>query len=555
MVQISSGSFFHFFPIISFVLGINSLQKLRTPTPTRDSSPFSNHQLFPDGISVTSPVDASDSKLKVNDDDDSDDDEAPRKRQRTGPNARIAISNVPVKSRDDKCIIVDGGSKKRKLPSLQNFATPAVSAVDSEDTRMTRVAISDKGPSPTTSISSCVPTDSTIIDGGSKNHSLPSPQNVATPTVLEVDSEDTRHTRVAISNTGPSPTTSISSSVQIDSTIVDGGSSKHRLPSLQNFATRTVSEVDFKDTRMARVASNTEPSPTTSISSCVQFDSSPTTSIRTTPALSQNTPVKEGKTDNSTSTHSRKRVNELSGLLVSRPLSTSTSDSSISGVLKDREEPPRKTRVLALRSANGTKSKKSQSRIADQDELELWTNADVAHVRFRKPDELNLLGKVEEESTKSNVSHIMRYLMEMEAKSSGENVARNEGAISNCVQTQVATPESFGEKRTAKAPERTKTIKNIQAVDGLEGQEDEETRDDVNSPKVPLQLLEDWSTTLRALLKGKKKFQHQVCCDPSPLSNFLNSPSGLDRPQRCSSRDLQQASKHFCYFLSCPGSL
>ena len=500
---------------MSFVLGtIISSQKLRTLTPTRDSSPFTNHQLVPDGISVTSPTDTSDGELQVNDDDDSDVDEAvPSKRQRTGSNTRITISNVPVKSRDNECTNVDGRSKKRKLPSLQNFDTLAVG---SEDTRMTRVTISNKDPSPTTSISSCIPIDPTIIDGGPKNHELPSPQNFATPSVLVVDSEDTRHTHIAISNTEPSPTTSIPSSVQIDSTIVDSGSTKDKLPSLRNFATPTVSEVDSEDTRKTRVAiSNTEPSPTTSISSCVQFDSSPTTSIRTTPALSQNTPVKEGKADNSALTPSRKRVNGLSGLLVSRPLSTSTSDSSIS-VLKDREEPPRKTRVLALRSANGTKSKKSQSRIADQDELEMWTNADVAHVVFRKPDELNLLDEVEEEITKKNVSHILRYLMEMEAKSSGENVARNEGAISNCVQTQVATPESFGEERTAKASEWTKMDKDIQAVDGLEGQEDEETKDDVDSPQVPPQQLEDWSATLRALLKGKKKFQDQVCRDPSP---------------------------------------
>ena len=469
------GFFFLFFlSMIAFVLGKISSHKLRTPTSARDNSPLINGQLFPDGSSVTSSTDASDGELQVNNDIDSDVDEAvPCKRQKTGTgsNARITILNVLVKSRDEKSTIVDGGSKKHKLPGLQNFATS---------------------------------------------------------TVLAVDSEDMRVARVAISNTGPSPTTSVSSCVQIDSTIVDGGSEKHRLPSQQNFATPTVLAVDSKDTRMTRVAtSDAEPSPTTSISSCVQIDSSPTTIIRSTPALSQNTPVKEGKEDNSTSTHSpsRKRANGLSGFLVSRPLaissSTSTSDSSNSGVLKDLEELPKKTRGPALRPTNwsyGTKSKKSQGRIADQNELELWTNADVAHVGFRKRDELNLLEKVEEESTKRNVMHILTCLMEMEAKSSSGNVASDEGAISNCVQTQVAIPESVGEKRTSEAPEWMKMVKNIQAMDGLEGQEDKETRDDVNSPQVPLPQLEDWSTTLRSLLKGKKKFQHGVCCDLSPHS-------------------------------------
>ena len=65
----------------------------------------------------------------------------------------------------------------------------------------------------------------------------------------------------------------------------------------------TVSAVDSEDMRVIRVLVifNTEPSPLTSISSCVQIDPSPTTVIRTTPALSQqNTPVKEGKEGNST---------------------------------------------------------------------------------------------------------------------------------------------------------------------------------------------------------------------------------------------------------------
>jgi hypothetical protein len=331
MVQILSGSFFHFFFKISFVVGIILSHKLRTPTSARDNSPFINCQRFPDGSSVTSPTDASDGELQVNDDVDSGfDEEVPRKRQKTqtgitGSNARITISNVLVKSGDKKSTIVDG-----------------------------------------------------------------------------------------------------------------------------------------------------------------------------TPALSQNAPVKEGKQENSASTHNRKRVNGQSGLLVSRPLamstSTSISDSSNSGVLKDREEPPRKTR-----GSYGTKLKKSQGRIADQDELELWTNADVAHIRFRKPDELDLLDKMEEESTKRNLSHILTCLMEMEAMQ-----------------------ETIGEKKTSKAQEWTKMVQNIQAGDGLKGQEDEETGDDVNSPQVPLPQLQGWSTTLRSLLKGKKKFQHQVCCDPFPLSLKLS---------------------------------
>jgi hypothetical protein len=416
--------------MISFVLGIISA----TPTSAKINSPLINRQLstvssetsslqssgqfefdelptwtpLSDGSSVTSPTDASDHEMQVNNDVDSDVDEAvPRKRQktRTGSNARIAISNVPVKSQDMKYTIVDGGPKKHKLPSLQNFDTPTVSAVDSEDTRVTRVAIS---------------------------------------------------------NTEPSPTSRA----------------------------------------------------TTSISSCVQIDPSPTTVITTTPALSQNAPVKEGKEGYSTSTHSRKGINGLSGLLVSRPLSTSTSDFSNSGVLKGREEPTRKARGLALRPTNWSYGTKLKGRIADEHQLESFTNADVAHIGFRKPDELKLFDQAEEESTKRNVSHLLKCLMEKEAKRSSENVERNEGAISNSVQTQLATTESVGEKRTSGAPERTL------AVDGLEGHEDEETRDDMNSPLVPLPQLEDWSTTLRSLLKGKKRFQHQVCCDSSSLSTF-----------------------------------
>jgi hypothetical protein len=93
----------------------------------------------------------------------------------------------------------------------------------------------------------------------------------------------------------------------------------------------------------------------------------------------------------------------------------------------------------------------------------------------------------------------------------------------------------------------TKACKNIQAADGVaitshvekekakdtlkehcpsidndEGRNDEETRDNLNSPheQVPLPHLEDWSTALHSLIKGKKKFQHQVCCDPSLSHNF-----------------------------------
>ena len=109
------------------------------------------------------------------------------------------------------------------------------------------------------------------------------------------------------------------------------------------------------------------------------------------------------------------------------------------------DEPPRKTRGLALRPANwsnGTKSKKSQGYVANQDELESWTNADIAFIGFRKPDELKVFEEVEEESAKTNLTHILKSLMEMEAQSSGENVARNERIISNCVQNPVAIPDS-----------------------------------------------------------------------------------------------------------------
>jgi hypothetical protein len=235
--------------------------------------------------------------------------------------------------------------------------------------------------------------------------------------------------------------------------------------------------------------------------------------------------MKEGKEDKPTSTHIGKRANGPSHLLDSRPLamarSRSTSDFLNSGVLRNREEPPRKTRGPALRPANwsyGTKLKKSQGRIADQDELELWTNADVAHVGFRKPEERIFLDKAEEEITKRNVSHLLTYLMEIDAKSPNENVARNEGVISNSIQTLVAKPESGGEERTSKTPEWREMVKDVQAVDGLEGHEDEKMRDDVNSHQKPLPQLECWSAMLHSLLKGKKKFQHKVPCDSFPFS-------------------------------------
>lgn len=99
-----------------------------------------------------------------------------------------------------------------------------------------------------------------------------------------------------------------------------------------------------------------------------------------------------------------------------------------------------------------------------------------------------------------------------------------------------------------KAPERTKIIKNTQPVDALgvaviscpsvnnhETQEDEETTVDANSLHLPIQELEDWSTTLRSLIKGKKRFQHQVrYYDPYPLPKFLIfafwSGPGFDKP-------------------------
>jgi hypothetical protein len=190
-----------------------------------------------------------------------------------------------------------------------------------------------------------------------------------------------------------------------DTIIIDGGGSrKRKLPRLQTFATPT-------DTRVTHVAiPNPESSPTTTISSNVQGNSTPT----------------------------RKKLNGLCGLVVPRPLamskSTSTSDSLNSGVLKDLS---RKTRG----QAHGTNSKKSsQGYVADQHELESWTNADIAHTTFRKPDELKVLCELEEQDTKRNVSHIFKSFMETE--SSNRNVARNEGIILNCIQNPVAIPDS-----------------------------------------------------------------------------------------------------------------
>lgn len=280
--------------------------------------------VLPDEGSVTSPDNSDDEVHKVNDDVDLDVDEAPRKRQKTQTgsitgNPRLT-AKFRVESRDNTSTIVDGGSRKRKLPS---FATPAV------------------------------------------------------------DSSDARVIHVAIPNTEANATATISSGIQIE-----------------------------------------------------KYSPSPTTVIRTKSA--QNPSTKAG---NSTPTHSRKRANGLSGLLVSRPLvmSKSTSDSLNSEVLEDRDEPPRKTRGLALRPTDwsyGTKLKKSQGRIADQTELESWTNADIAYIRFRKSDEL--LDEVEE-STRRNVSHILKPLMETEAESPDGNGSRNELTISNCV---LAMPDS-----------------------------------------------------------------------------------------------------------------
>ena len=54
--------------------------------------------------------------------------------------------------------------------------------------------------------------------------------------------------------------------------------------------------------------------------------------------------------------------------------------------------------------------------------------------------------------------------------------------------------------------------KEYPSIDNDEDQEDEEMQHDVDSPQVPVLQLLDWSATLRVLIKGKKRFQHQVCC-------------------------------------------
>lgn len=227
------------------------------------------------------------------------------------------------------------------------------------------------------------------------------------------------------------------------STIVDGGSRKRKLSRLKNLVPSTALAVDSADTRVIDVAiPKTEPSPTTTTSSYNPIEKS---NLSPTAALNQNPSVKEGNSAPAL-THNRKRANELSGLLLSRPLamskSTSIADSSYSEVLKDRDEPPRKTRGPALRPTNssyGTKLKKPQSYIADQDELESWTNADIARVGFRSPDETRVLEEVEEENVKRNVRCTFKSLMETDIEGSNDNVARNEWTFSNYA---VAMPDS-----------------------------------------------------------------------------------------------------------------
>lgn len=203
-----------------------------------------------------------------------------------------------------------------------------------------------------------------------------------------------------------------------DTIIVDDdGSRKRKLPILQKFVTPTA----LADTRVIHVAiPNPEPSPTTTISSNDQGNPTPT----------------------------RKKLNGLYGLAISRPLamskSTSTSDSLNSGVHKDHTEPHRTTRGQALVQdkptnwSHGTRSKKGY--VADQDELESWTSADIAHTTFRKPDELKALCELEEQNTKRNVSHIFKSFMGTEG--SNGNVARNEWKNSNCIQIPIAIPDS-----------------------------------------------------------------------------------------------------------------
>jgi len=129
--------------------------------------------------------------------------------------------------------------------------------------------------------------------------------------------------------------------------------------------------------------------------------------------------------------------------------------------------------------------------------------------------------------------------LETSRPSSNVAITRSNVAITNSQQDD----EKEIVNNSAEAPEWT--VKNIQTVNGLgmairsdidrekgentqnehyssindnEGQEDEETRDNVNSPQVPLPHLDNWSTALRSLIKGKKKFQHQDMID---LKNTL----------------------------------
>lgn len=328
------------------------------------------------------------------------------------------------------------------------------------------------------------------------------------------------------------------------STLVDGEPRKARLPSRQNSGTPApVAPVGSSDARVDKTSllavENTKRvkfSSITSISSNLSLG--PTTVIGSKLASRQSLSV----THESLTSHSRKRTYGLDGTLVPRPLamskSTSTSDFSNSEAFKDPEEPPRKTRGLALRPTNATsyggKSKKSLGREADQSELELWTNADVARVRFMKPDELRLHEKGEEENVKRNVSCILASLMEME-----EDVARDQRKISKGVQNQVAMPASsvytrcddlveeiFGPDSgnrgmTLHKPRMNAPNSHRSSVDNDGDKEDEEMRYDTNSLQVPLAQLEDWSIALRSLIKGKKRFQDQVCWDLFPPLNFL----------------------------------
>lgn len=240
-------------------------------------------------------------------------------------------------------------------------------------------------------------------------------------------------------------------------TLVDYGSRKSRPPRLQNIVMPTALTVDSADalvttptkTSLLAVEKKAEPSSTTSIFSYIQIERSnrsPTNPNPTTIISAKTAPIRDPSVKEETSnfTPSRKRTN---GLLAPRPSemskSTSTSDSINSEALKDCKEPPRKSRGLGLRptdSSSGAKLKKSQNRIANQDELELWTNADVAHITFRRPD--GLIDKFNEEYTRRSVSYILTSLTEMEAERSNEDVARNERTMSNGAQNQVAMPES-----------------------------------------------------------------------------------------------------------------